>query len=431
MKRKNIKSIILASIIILTFMFCTLILNAEVQKKEIEFTKDDFVPGLKLQSPQGLKAKFVNENHVNLSSIDHSSEMPGIYNQGKQGSCTGFSNSYYNAYQEYKNHGFKKMFSPAYIYNQINNGVDDGATMESALYLLKDKGVCFWDTMLYNQFDFLTQPNQAQHQEASNYKAKEVYYLSADINGLKSYLENDCFEIGLSIYNDFINLNDSNNQVFDNISGQMLGGHAICVVGFDDSKQAFKIINSWGTGWGNDGYGYISYSIWNSVVGDRMYCMEDEITGPTTSPTTSPTPTIEETPTTSPTINPTPTKTPKPKKKNKIIFNGAKTISRKGTYGAGNQWKFVMKNESKSTIIKQFKKNGYPIWIKKDASLISSYDGCYIKITEIDSPYSKSDHKAIKINKLKLGKNIIYLTVKENKNNWTKWKVAITRKLVN
>ncbi len=36
-------------------------------------------------------------------------------------------------------------------------------------------------------------------------------------------------------------------------------GHAVCLVGYDDNKNAFKFINSWGTSWGIDGYGWISY----------------------------------------------------------------------------------------------------------------------------------------------------------------------------
>jgi len=39
------------------------------------------------------------------------------------------------------------------------------------------------------------------------------------------------------------------------------GGHAMCVVGYDDNKYggAFEIQNSWGTDWGDGGYIYIRY----------------------------------------------------------------------------------------------------------------------------------------------------------------------------
>ena len=37
-----------------------------------------------------------------------------------------------------------------------------------------------------------------------------------------------------------------------------LGGHALCVIGYDDQAKRFEIINSWGTGWGNNGFFTIS-----------------------------------------------------------------------------------------------------------------------------------------------------------------------------
>jgi len=36
-------------------------------------------------------------------------------------------------------------------------------------------------------------------------------------------------------------------------------GHAVCVIGFDDSRQAWLIKNSWGTNWGSGGFAYFAY----------------------------------------------------------------------------------------------------------------------------------------------------------------------------
>ena len=46
-------------------------------------------------------------------------------------------------------------------------------------------------------------------------------------------------------------------------------GHAMCLVGYDDSKYggSFLIQNSWGNDWGNNGYTWIPYS----VFGDKKY----------------------------------------------------------------------------------------------------------------------------------------------------------------
>jgi C1A family cysteine protease len=41
---------------------------------------------------------------------------------------------------------------------------------------------------------------------------------------------------------------------------QVVGGHAVLVTGYDDSQQRFLVRNSWGTGWGKDGYFTIPYA---------------------------------------------------------------------------------------------------------------------------------------------------------------------------
>jgi GNAT superfamily N-acetyltransferase len=38
-----------------------------------------------------------------------------------------------------------------------------------------------------------------------------------------------------------------------------VASHSVTLTGYDDSKQQLKFINSWGPGWGDKGYGYISY----------------------------------------------------------------------------------------------------------------------------------------------------------------------------
>lgn len=41
--------------------------------------------------------------------------------------------------------------------------------------------------------------------------------------------------------------------------------HAMLVVGFDDDKKAIRIINSWGTNWGDHGFGWISYGYFKNI----------------------------------------------------------------------------------------------------------------------------------------------------------------------
>jgi len=54
-------------------------------------------------------------------------------------------------------------------------------------------------------------------------------------------------------------------------------GHAMCVVGYDDAKYggAFEILNSWGTDWGNGGYIWIPYTVFNQFVNEAYEVIEN------------------------------------------------------------------------------------------------------------------------------------------------------------
>ena len=56
------------------------------------------------------------------------------------------------------------------------------------------------------------------------------------------------------------------------------GGHAICATGFNDDKKLIKFKNSWGKGWGQNGYGYISYDYINDFMWDAWTCNDISVT---------------------------------------------------------------------------------------------------------------------------------------------------------
>lgn len=84
--------------------------------------------------------------------------------------------------------------------------------------------------------------------------------------------------------------------------------HAIVIVGWDDSKSAWIIKNSWGTGWGENGYGYIGYNC-NKIGYGAAYAVYKGST-PTPEPTPEPTPNPDPEPTPQPDPKPEPQPTP-------------------------------------------------------------------------------------------------------------------------
>ena len=59
---------------------------------------------------------------------------------------------------------------------------------------------------------------------------------------------------------------------------EIYGGHALCVIGYDDSKQRVMFKNSWGEEWGNYGYGSVPYQYINDFLWDAWACKDLSMT---------------------------------------------------------------------------------------------------------------------------------------------------------
>lgn len=58
---------------------------------------------------------------------------------------------------------------------------------------------------------------------------------------------------------------DPNRKDFWNGSGNY-GGHATSIIGYDDTKAAFLLRNSWGERWANRGYTWLPYREYNEIL---------------------------------------------------------------------------------------------------------------------------------------------------------------------
>lgn len=267
-----LKSLIGLSLFIL-LSSCSINLIEENSSEEIvkEYLKDS----VKLD-PVEKKASvgyFISDYNESLPSlIDHSSKMPPVGNQGSQGSCTAWAVCYAaKTYQEGIEEGWdvsnsSYQFSPAFLYNQIQDGF-----VSVHLDMLVDKGCDTLNYFPYNQYDKTTLPDINSFKRALRYKAKSWKYLKKDVIELKKVLASGNLVIGvIAVHNDF-NILSKDNPIYDNFSGTRYAHHSICIVGYDDSKNAFKFINSWGKNWGIDGYGYITY---DAVYENSQYFCE-------------------------------------------------------------------------------------------------------------------------------------------------------------
>lgn len=203
--------------------------------------------------------------------------MPPVGNQGREGSCVGWAvgyaarTSYFsgsftrtNGQPDYAN-----IASPEYIYNQIKVGSCAAGSYfvtnsrgTGALNLLQDQGVSTWQSMPYSDNGCDVQPTSAQRNEAAQFKIDRFERVT-DISpaSLKSFIAQDIpVIIGISVDMSFYNLGSNVWRPSPNIHNNSFGGHAITIMGYDDNRSAYKIINSWGQRWGDNGYCWISYN---------------------------------------------------------------------------------------------------------------------------------------------------------------------------
>lgn len=213
-------------------------------------------------------------------TVDLTSQFPAPGNQGRQGSCVSWAVGYaYKTFQEGIEHGWdinnpSHQFSPAFMHNQLTSGENGGTIVSDAMDLLVYRGATTLSDMPYNENDYLTQPTAPQNYSALKYRAESWNSLTGTENIKQRLADGDAVIAEIDVYKDFDDLGPGN-EVFDTCEGQSRGGHAICLIGYDDTKQAYKFINSWGTNWGLGGYGYISYALVNQMNYGYVYTMTD------------------------------------------------------------------------------------------------------------------------------------------------------------
>jgi C1A family cysteine protease len=203
------------------------------------------------------------------ASVDLSDKMPPVGNQGDQQSCVAWAIAYaLKSYQEKLELGQQFKFSPSYIYNQINNGQNVPTYMTDALNLLSQQGVCFYDDMPYNPQDWVSKPTEEQREKAKQFKIDYWRQVNvADVKEVKAQLSAGYpVVIGADVSNEFINdgRQEKANYIWKN-AGTPAGGHAMLLVGYDDAKGAFKLMNSWGPEWGDNGFAWVTYELFPQV----------------------------------------------------------------------------------------------------------------------------------------------------------------------
>ena len=284
---------ILYSIVFLLFYFTCFSQDKQTTKYGLKIPSQSYLDSLpsEVYRPKGIRR---------IGSFkDLSQGMPIPGNQGFcQGSCVAWTVGYgLKTYQErIETSNNNLVFSPAFIFNNFKSTYANCDECEEGIYFyeafdfLLDNGICEWDDMPYVPNDCKTKPSSFAIENAFKYKIEDWKTIYASeynpISNLDEVKSNIFYgrPVAIAVWLDskisgFMNdltpnktkfvwdnpLNDTNKSNYY---------HAMLCVGYDDANEEFKVLNSYGSDSGNDGYVYISYNAFKKSVYEAYYTID-------------------------------------------------------------------------------------------------------------------------------------------------------------
>ena len=136
---------------------------------------------------------------------------------------------------------------------------------------MQQKGVVSYSDFPYTDQDCSRQPNSVLESKATQNRMHGFTRLTEgestegiNVRAIKEHLAKDApVVIGMMVGGSFMQGmlgKELWTPTSEDRSQMGFGGHAMCVIGYDDRKQAFQIMNSWGPEWGNNGVGWVRYA---------------------------------------------------------------------------------------------------------------------------------------------------------------------------
>jgi C1A family cysteine protease len=222
-----------------------------------------------------------------------------VEDQGQIGSCTAHAGVGMLEYFERKLHGKHLDASRRFLYKvtralgQLEG--DSGAFLRTTMGAMVLFGVPPEEYWPYSEAEFDEEPLTFCYAFAQNYQAVKYYRLDppgterADLlAAIKSHLASQLPAIfGFTVYGSIAQAGEDGKIPFPAPGDKVEGGHAVMAVGYDDAvkianrgeetKGAILIRNSWSSGWGEEGYGWLPYDyVLEGLADDWWALIENE-----------------------------------------------------------------------------------------------------------------------------------------------------------
>jgi Papain family cysteine protease len=202
---------------------------------------------------------------------------PSVANQGQSWSCGGYAFGYgamsilYNVLlrKNPETQNVKLALSPMFIYNQIKRNLTDCkgiSRAEDAIKLLKEVGVCTLSDFDPKD-DCLQLPTMEHLSKAAAFKAKNglsVFPQGATaeekIAAIKACLQDSIpVVVNMQVYKSFQQIPYGSAMWRQMGDDTYIGLHYLVIIGYDEQKRSFEVMNSWGQGWADKGFAFVNY----------------------------------------------------------------------------------------------------------------------------------------------------------------------------
>jgi len=244
----------------------------------------DYTPEHETIKPQLEAIGAADAEAVKLpASVDLRQYCSPIENQGPLGSCSANATVGLVEYYERRQHGRFIDASSLFLYKATRDLLhwtgDTGAYLRSTIGALTLFGVPPEEHWPYNIASFDVEPPSFCYSFAENYKATSYYRLDSLgtspatlLTRIKTNLAQGLPPVfGFTVYDSISQAATTGHVPYPAAGDRVIGGHAMLVVGYDNnlkitnttsgatSTGAIIVRNSWGTTWGDHGYGALPY----------------------------------------------------------------------------------------------------------------------------------------------------------------------------
>jgi len=225
--------------------------------------------------------------------VDHTSDMTPIKDQGQLGSCVGFAVTALKEWQEAKEHeaeilegkrdhrkGKQYDLSESWLYwncKEIDEWRgEEGTSIRYAMQVLRKVGVPTEKAWPYD--DIVIGKPKSWAPLVSKWSLIDSYWRLNNLSELKAALKNGPVPIGMACFREIFYVRTNGVIEYPANPNEIYGGHAVCAVGYNDETKRIKFKNSWGSSWGDRGYGYIGYNYINDFMWDAWTCKDLAVT---------------------------------------------------------------------------------------------------------------------------------------------------------